>query len=150
VTLAAKRPATREALDALALPGVQSGRVASLVKTWLGAIAEGVRDADLPEAERTFFTPPPPDRDALARRRARETAVNAWRRAEAKRRQIDEQAVLPGHCAEAVVSALVAHESDPAALRDAIARIPGFGARRCERYLDALAALAAPGPPARG
>ena len=74
--------------------------------------------------------------------------MTAWRKAEAKRRQVDEQAVLPGHCADAVVGALLAHGADPRALRDAIAQIPGFGARRRERYLDALVALAPPEPPA--
>ena len=75
-------------------------------------------------------------------------AVTAWRKAEAARRGVDPQVVLPGHCAAELVDALLAHadDGDAAALEAAIARIPGLGARRRERYAAAFLALAAQAP----
>lgn len=141
--LSQRRPATFEALRAVrAAVAGNAGRHAA---AWLAAIAEGQRDGDVPEDDRPLFTPAPPDRAAVARRRAREAQVMAWRRAEAARRGVDEQAILPGHCADDLADALAAFDAhdDAVALGVAIAQIPGFGAGRVDRYGGAIAALAA-------
>ena len=67
--------------------------------------------------------PPPEERQA---RKDREQALTRWRKAEAKRRTVDPQVVLPGHC-----------------LRDLARGIPmdevaGFGEKRLRLYRDVL------------
>ncbi|MFO0762035.1 MAG: ribonuclease D [Byssovorax sp.] len=146
--LARRRPATRAALSAI--PGALSGRAARLSQAFLRAIAEGLRDGDIPDDDRPHFDPPRPDRAEIQRRRAKESQVSRWRKAEAKRRGVDEQAILPGHCAEQLVDALLSHAPDDPALPAAIAAIPGLGARRFERFSAAFLDLARAEPPAAG
>lgn len=138
VQLAVKRPS----LEAPSRPA-QAHAAA-----WRAAIAEAAADGDVPEEERAFLSPRPPTRAEIARRRTQSTRVTGWRRAEAERRGVSEQAVLPGHCADDLVDALLAHgpphDRGEGALRAAILAIPGIGARRAARYLDAFVALAAP------
>ncbi len=139
--LARRRPITMA--DLRAVRGTMAGRAARAAGAMLEAVATGVADGEIPEDDRALFDPPRPDRAILAGRRAVEARVSGWRRAEAKRRGVDEQAVLPGHCAQDVADALLAHGGDDAARRAAIQAIPGLGARRLSRYLDALGALGA-------
>ncbi len=114
----------------------------------------GLRDLDdralseaLARAEGGPPAPPPPetplDRAARARRKAREKALTSWRAAEAERREVDLQAVLPGHCLRdlAGLEAL-----EPGAL----AEVPGFGDKRTRLYADALLALLAAADDASG
>ena len=84
-----------------------------------------------PPLEEEPAAPPPEER---ARRRAREKALSTWRRAEAERRGVNEQAVLPGHCLRDLAGA------DGASL-DVLAQVEGLGAKRIERYGGALIAL---------
>jgi ribonuclease D len=138
--------ATRRPVDFAALAQVRGatlGAAARWGSQWLDAIAEGVRDGDVPAEDQPFFAPALPDRRSFARRRAREAQVAAWRKAEAALRGVDPQAVLPGHCASDLVDALIAHDRAPdaSALEAAVARIPGLGARRLQRYGAALVAL---------
>lgn len=144
--LARVRPASAAEMAAARLSG--AGLAARYAGSWLAAIAAGSRDGDAPAEDRDHLLPASPNRAALGRRRAREAQVSSWRRAEAATRGVDPQAVLPGHCAEDLVSALVAHDAQPdaTALGEAIARIPGLGACRVERYGEAFAALAADPP----
>jgi ribonuclease D len=74
-------------------------------------------------------------------RRDREARISAWRKAEAKARAVNEQVVLPGHCASDVVGLeRLDHET--------LAQVPGIGRFRVSRYGDAiLAALAEPVTP---
>jgi ribonuclease D len=147
--LARRRPGTPETLAAVR--GALAGRAGRHAEAWLAAVAAGVRDGDVPGEDRAHFAPPRPDRELAARRRAREAALSAWRRAEAALRGVDEQAVLPGHCAQDLVDALLDNDQrpDPAALAEAIARIPGLGVRRLARYREAFVALASPPPAPR-
>ena len=86
----------------------------------------------LPEPERARFDRPrTPGADARARRE-REARLMAWRRDEAKRRGVDEQVVLPGHCMKDVVDAGVADVEQ-------LALVPGIGAFRVERDGAAIA-----------
>jgi ribonuclease D len=137
--IARRRPGGMDELRAIR--GSMAGRAARAASALLEAVRLGAEDGDVPEADRALFDPPRPDRAALARRRAAEARVSGWRRAEAKRRGVDEQAVLPGHCAQALTDAILHHAGDEAALREAVRAIPALGARRVERYLDALVAL---------
>jgi len=84
-----------------------------------------------PPVEEEPAAPPPEER---ARRRAREKALSTWRRTEAERRGINEQAVLPGHCLRDLAG------FNGVGL-DALARVDGLGAKRIDRYGGALIAL---------
>ncbi|APR77111.1 Ribonuclease D [Minicystis rosea] len=147
--VAQKRPASMEALRRIR--GALAGLAGRHAAAWLAAVAEGLRDGDTPEEERALWSPAPPSREEIARRRARESQVSAWRKVEAAQRGVDEQAVLPGHCAEDLVEALAAHDARPdeALLREAIAQIPGLGSRRRERYGDVFVRFSTTPPGAR-
>jgi ribonuclease D len=85
----------------------------------------------IPEDERTYFEPVRmPAAEARARRQ-RETRLIAWRRAEAKRRGVDEQVVLPGHCLKDAVDV----EVDGI---DALSRVAGIGAFRVQQDGEAI------------
>jgi ribonuclease D len=142
IELSQRRPTAPVAMSAVR--GATAGLAGRHAGAWLAAVTAGIADGDVPEEERALFTPAVPSRADIARRRAREATVSGWRRAEAARRGVDEQAVLPGHCADDLVEALLAYAAapDPAALREAIARIPGLGARRLARYGDVFASFA--------
>lgn len=128
--LAKKRPSSRRELRSLR---GASGRVMSIADHLLAAVKQGIDDGEIPEHERVVR--PRLDRAAIAERREREGRLLAWRRAEAARRGVDEQVVLPGHCLQAIASG--------GALDDAsIVKIPGLGRARAERYASTLAALA--------
>jgi ribonuclease D len=142
LALAQVRPRDHAALAAVR--GATTGAAGRWTDRWLRAVAAGVEDGDIPPEDQPLFAPAPPDRASFAQRRAREARVTAWRKAEAARRGVDPQAVLPGHCATALVDAFFAHEPGSTALEAAIASIPGLGDCRRERYAAALLALSAP------
>ena len=78
---------------------------------------------------------------AVKARRERESRLSAWRKVEAKARGVNEQVVLPGHCAAEIAT------SDPGDL-DALANVAGFGAFRVARYgLAVLGAVREPAGP---
>ena len=128
--LARKRPASRR--DLRNLRGI-SGRVMSVADALLAAVKQGIDDGEVPEHER--FVRPRLDRAAIAERRERESRLLSWRRAEAARRGVDEQVVLPGHCLQAIAAGGAFDEAS-------IAQIPGMGKVRAERYAKTLAAIA--------
>jgi ribonuclease D len=95
----------------------------------------------LPDSERARFERPRTPAAVAKARREREARLSAWRRAEAKRRGVDEQVVLPGHCAKDTV------ERDVTTLEQ-LARVPGIGAFRVERDGESiLRALRGEGAP---
>ncbi|HZF48285.1 MAG TPA: ribonuclease D [Polyangiaceae bacterium] len=120
---------------------VGGGRAGRLAAAWLRAIEQGLLEGDVPEEERALFEPVRMERSVVARRKAIEGRVTGWRRAEAKRRGVDEQVVLPGHCAQALVGVLAGRDPGSPDLLEAIARIPGLGRKRFERYAGALSKL---------
>lgn len=128
--LARRRPASRR--DLRSLRGM-NGRVMSVADTLLSAVKQGIDDGEVPENER--FVRPRLDRAAIAERRERESRLLSWRRAEAARRGVDEQVVLPGHCLQAIAAGGAFDEAS-------IAQIPGLGKVRADRYAKTLAALA--------
>lgn len=141
--LSKKRPQSVPELRAMR--GLDRGRGVSITGELLGAIQRGARDRDVPEAERAaFFTPPPPvPRELIEARRAREHRLTAWRRAEAKKREVDEQVVLPGHCLQEIA------DRAPTS-REELATIGGIGAIRVTRdgdeILRAVAGIPVPNP----
>jgi ribonuclease D len=97
-------------------------------RTFVAAIARAVASAGdlLPEDERARLHRPPPPPGVQRARREREARLLAWRRAEATRRGVDEQVVLPGHCVKD------AADQDAKAVDD-LASVPGIGVFRVER-----------------
>lgn len=138
--LARLRPTSEPALRSLRVSGI--GAAARHATALVGAIRRGLEDGDVPEEDRAAFERPRVDRAAIALRRARETQLSAWRRDEARRRGVDEQAVLPGHCAQELVQLFVACDAADPDLAARIAAIPGLGAKRFARYEAALLTLA--------
>ena len=141
IALARKRP--KSAYEARAVRGLDRGRGAAIVGELLSAIRRSERERDVPAAERdAFLAPPPPlSRAQIDARRGREHRLLRWRRAEAKRRGVDEQVVLPGHCVQELA------DRAPAT-REELATIGGIGAVRVERDAEAILAAVA-GPPPR-
>jgi ribonuclease D len=128
--LALARSAPRT-LDALAKARLPRERLDAVGPALLDAIARGIDDGDLPPEERAALEAPRLARDVIARRRAREGALTAWRRTEAKRRGVDEQVVLPGHCLKALAEAEIMEVGTMKA-------VPGFGECRA-RYVEEIA-----------
>lgn len=111
------------------------------VDHWVEAVRQGRRDGAAPPAEPRQDVPDPAER---ALRRRLRSALHRWRRTEADTRGIDVQAVLPGHCANDLVSTMVKwRQAEPSALRAAIAEIEGLGGKRVARYAAAWLAIAA-------
>ena len=140
IELAQRRPTSVPELGSV--PGALSGRAGRHAARWVEAITRGASEGDVPPEEQALFEVVPMDRKEVARRREIEAKISAFRRAEAKRRGVDEQAVLPGHCAQDVASILItAAGEDPMATLARLAAIPGLGAKRVERYGKRLASL---------
>jgi ribonuclease D len=70
------------------------------------------------------------------RRKKREERLKQWRKSEATKRAVSLQAILPSRCLDALVAL-------PAGEQPAWSELPGFGARRSERYIDTLSGLLA-------
>jgi ribonuclease D len=124
--IARARPTTLEELSRV--KGATAGpRARSLGPAMLEAVARGLEDGAIPEEERAMLERPRPPQADVKARRARESRLMSWRKAEAKRRAVDEQVVLPGHCLQDL-----ADLGDRASL-DTIAQVPGIGAFRVAR-----------------
>lgn len=92
----------------------------------LRAVQRGVQARQLPAEEKKRDGAPPPREERDARRK-RHGTITAWRSVEAKTRAVSDQAILPGHCLEDLLTRM------PASLAD-LDGIPGLGACRVERY----------------
>jgi ribonuclease D len=139
--IARLRPTTLPAIAAIR--GATSFRTGLHAEDFLRAVEAGILDGDVPSEHARFFQPlRSPSRPAIAARRALESRISAFRKAEAKRRGVDVQAVLPGHCAQDLAELLLSHTPHDPVLRDAIAQIPGLGAQRRARYTEAFLAIA--------
>lgn len=119
---------------------VERRRPGLSAEEWCEAVRRGIEDGDVPEEDKVYFERPSVLPAFAERRRRREGQVQAWRKAEALRRGVNEQAVLPGHCAHAVAHAL-ATEITAGERREAICRLPGLGEKRLALYLDAWLAF---------
>ena len=125
--------------DLAKIRGAMGGRRArSIANELLDAVAAGLEDTEIPEEDRVWFEKPRIPGAVLRARRAREQRLSRWRKEEAKKRGVDEQAVLPGHCLQDL-----ADLDEPTI--DAVAGVPGIGAFRVQRDGQALVAtIAAP------
>jgi ribonuclease D len=137
--IAKAKPAS---LDELAqIRGAMGGRRArSIANDLLDAVTVGIEDEAIPEEDRVWFEKPRIPGGVLRARRAREQRLTRWRKDEAKRRGVDEQVVLPGHCLQGLA------DLEDLTL-EAIAEVPGIGAFRAERDGAALVAVLS-APPA--
>ncbi|HEX3770814.1 MAG TPA: ribonuclease D [Polyangiaceae bacterium] len=128
LAIARARPTSVDALARLRGAATPEGR--EFATALLRALA-GAGD-HIPEDERAHFEPARIPAEEAKRRREREARLTAWRRAEAKRRGVDEQVVLPGHCLKDAASPHVRSPAD-------LARVPGIGAFRIARDGEAMA-----------
>lgn len=141
--IAKARPKSERELTAIR--GATSGRRAqSMIEGVLRAVRDGIADEGrIPDEDRVLLDPPRPPQAWVKARRAREQRLTAWRRAQAKARDVDEQVVLPGHCLQDLAS--IEEASDAA-----IAAVPGLGAFRVAKdgaaLLDVLRGTAAAVP----
>jgi ribonuclease D len=124
VAAARARPATAAELARVRGFSLSSPAARFFAEEVVGGIAAA--GDSLPETERARFERPRLPDGVLRARREREVRLLAWRRAEAKRRGVDEQVILPGHCVKDAV------EADPSDT-DGLGRVPGIGAFRVER-----------------
>jgi ribonuclease D len=105
------------------------------------AIALGIGDHSPPEEDRVWLERARIPAEIASLRRHRETRLLAWRKAEAARRGVNEQVVLPGHCVKDLVE-LAAVDAER------VASVPGIGTFRAARDGEAIArALLTEEPP---
>lgn len=128
IELARRRPGHRRGLERMrAARGLDHREL-------LDAIQDG-RDAGAPpEDELAVLKPKPLPPDVRTIRRAREKALRGWRKAEAERREVSEQAVLPAHCLRELT------RRGPLPLEE-LSTVDGFGEVRVERCGKALVEL---------
>lgn len=142
VLFAIARAKPRAMADLARVKGAVSGhRARALAPSVLDAVAAGLADGGvLPAEERVMLERPRLPPAIVKARRGREVRLTSWRKAEAKRRGVDEQVVLPGHVLQDL-----ADLPDGASL-EAIAAVPGIGAFRVARDGAALLAALAAAP----
>jgi ribonuclease D len=137
LAIAKAKPTSRAALPAIRSPFLRAGS-SEVLEALLAAVTLGVSDAEPPPEEMTWLDGPKLDVGALKARREREARLSTWRKAEALRRGVNEQVVLPGHCVTEIATRDVKTPED-------LALVAGFGDARALRYgADILAALAPP------
>ena len=133
LALAKNKPPSVDAVRAVR--GLDHGRGAALALDLAEAVRRGLAAGDVPVDERAAFltAKAPLAREQIDARRGREHRLSAFRRAEAKRRGVDEQVVLPGHCLQDIADRVPTTQGE-------LATIAGIGAIRVERYGDAILA----------
>jgi ribonuclease D len=127
LTLAARRPRTRKEM-------LRFGQLTRLHDEELDRILASIRQAvaDGPRAAMPRAKPMP--QQQVEARRGRQERLAAWRRSEARRRNIHEQVVLPTHCIRWLTAMA------PVCL-EGIVRMPGLGHARAERYAQRLLSI---------
>jgi ribonuclease D len=130
--IARQKPETEAELGRIR--GALGGRRArAIANDMLDAVAAGIEDGAIPDADRVWFEKVKLPGAVVRARRAREQRLTRWRKEEAKKRGVDEQVVMPGHCLQDL-----ADVAEPSL--EAIARVPGIGAFRIARDADGLLA----------
>jgi ribonuclease D len=136
--IAKTRPTDRAGLGKVR--GATHGRAGAMAPLLLRAVAEGIAAGGVPEEERAWIDRPRVPSAVAKARRARETRLMAWRKAEAQKRGVDEQVVLPGHCVKDIAEAEIV-------TKEGVEQVPGFGACRAAYAAAIVQALRAPLPP---
>ena len=129
IAIARARPTTLDELDRIRGLSTATPEGRAFAAALLPAL-QSAADV-IPEDERVYFEPPRISAVEARLRRQRETRLIAWRRAEAKRRGVDEQVVLPGHCLKDAVDR-------GAQSVDELSRVSGIGAFRVRDDGDAI------------
>ena len=117
--IAKVKPRTPE--DLAKIKGFAGHRARQLAGQYLMAVQRGLDDPTVPAEDEHFLERPRLPQGVAKARRSREHRLNAWRRAEAKKRGVDEQVVMPGHCLQDLA------DLEGATLAD-VAGVPGIGA----------------------
>jgi ribonuclease D len=123
---------------------------ARFASEWLAAIMRGKADGVLQRLRSA--APPAISRHEGALRQKLDDAIGRWRRAEARRRGVDMQVIMPGHCVSDAVAAL-ARCSERDDMLSALRGVEGMGDKRIAQYAGvlqdmALAIIAHRGAPA--
>jgi ribonuclease D len=129
VEIARRRPATAEELGRMRGTPMSSAAGRAFVAEVARAVAAA--GTAVPEEEQARLQRPRVPSAVHRARREREGRLLAWRRAEAARRGVDEQVVLPGHCVRDTV------DGDTVGVEQ-LARVRGIGAFRVERNGEAI------------
>ncbi|MGA2448042.1 MAG: ribonuclease D [Polyangiaceae bacterium] len=108
---------------------VASAHGAALAKPLADAVAGA--GPSVPECDRRWLERPRVPVELAHARRSREARMSSWRKAEAERRCVSEQVVLPGHCLRDLVQSEVQTVED-------VARISGIGEFRVRRDGEAI------------
>ena len=125
------RPLTPEALMA----SIGKRRPSAPNEPWLEAVKAGIAEGDVPPEDRSHFERPTFLPGVAERERRFENRLGSWRKVEAKRREVSDQAILPGHCSRALATVLARdHASEDERVRD-IRSIAGMGDKRLGLYL---------------
>ncbi|HEX5658784.1 MAG TPA: HRDC domain-containing protein [Polyangiales bacterium] len=114
------------ALEAPTLADLEK-RLSTRVRPFAARLHEtyAIERGDAPAGEPAEHLSP----NEIARRKKRRALLMELRTAEATRREVDQQVVLPGHCLQEIVKL-------PQLNRDTLATIPGLGTARLTRYAD--------------
>ena len=140
VAIARAKPVTREALARVRSP-IARQDPENVGQAILQAVRAGIQDGQLSPEDQAWFDQPTLPPAEIKTRRDREARLSAWRKAEAKTRQVNEQVVLPGHCASELVATCPIDT-------EGLERIGGLGQFRVARYGEAiLRALKGEAPP---
>jgi ribonuclease D len=133
VQLARVRPRDRASFLGLT---AQQGRALSdaMIEQFVACMAEGERAGDVPESERGYFLITKSATGEVAKRRAREERLTAWREAKALERSVNLQVILPGHVLAELAKRAPQDEAS-------LAAIDGFGAARVARYSAELLSI---------
>jgi ribonuclease D len=121
VAIARARPAT--VAEVARVRGISMSSPAA--RAFVDRVAQAIATAEerLPDSERAYLERPRVAAGVAKKRREREARLLGWRRLEAKRRGVDEQVVLPGHCLKDAADAEVASIEQ-------LARVRGIGSFR--------------------
>ena len=111
------------------------GRTLRYLPDFMAAVESGLADGAPPAEEQPSTETP--SREEITRRRDLERKLSAWRKAEAARRGVSMQVVLPGHCVGPLVSALLGPEPEAS-----LSAVPGLGQTRIDRYVADWLAIA--------
>jgi ribonuclease D len=132
--IAKARPKTLEELSRVR--GATSGhRARSMASSILQAVAAGAAEGGIPADEQSLLERPRLPTALVKERRERENRLSSWRKSEAKKRGVDEQVVLAGHCLQDLA------DLGQGATLEQILGIPGLGEFRALRDGAALLAL---------
>ncbi len=100
------------------------------------AIEHGLARGKVPREETEELQKPPIQRGKIALRKRVKKALTQWRKGEAEKRNVDPQAILPGHCVSDLVATLPKSPKE-------LAKIDGLGSKRQKKYGETLLTLIA-------